>query len=105
MRLDGLEISCGDLVTFSATSTDLAFLVVEIYQHACQQNPHEMLKAQKCEISENAVVKLTEDFRDGPLEKLWGGGGWGILEPQEFFFGIKSNSLSEFFLGHSMNIF
>ena len=74
MRLDGLEISCGDLVTFSATSTDLAFLVVEIYQHACQQNPHEMLKAQKCEISENAVVKLTEDFRDGPLEKLWGGG-------------------------------
>ena len=75
MRLDGLEISCGDLVTFSATSTDLAFLVVEIYQHACQQNPHEMLKAQKCEISENAVVKLTEDFRDGPLEKLCGGGG------------------------------
>ena len=62
MRLDGLEISCGDLVTFSATSTDLAFLVVEIYQHACQQNPHEMLKAQKCEISENTVVKLTEDF-------------------------------------------
>ena len=62
-------------MTFSATSTDLAFLVVEIYQHACQQNPHEMLKAQKCEISENAVVKLTEDFRDGPLEKLWGGGG------------------------------
>ena len=88
MRLDGLEISCGDLVTFSATSTDLAFLVVEIYLHACQQNPHEMLKAQKCEISENAVVKLTEDFRDGPLEKLWGG-GWGIFEPQEFFFGIK----------------
>ena len=62
MRPDGLEISCGDLVTFSATSTDLAFLVVEIYQRACQQNPHEMLKAQKCEISENTVVKLTEDF-------------------------------------------
>ena len=64
-------------MTFSATSTDLAFLVVEIYQHACQQNLHEMLKAQKCEISENSVVKLTEDFRDGPLEKLWGGGGGG----------------------------
>ena len=96
MRLDGLEIRCGDLVTFSATSTDLAFLVVEIYQHACQQNPHEMLKAQNCEISENAIVKLTEDFRDGPLEKFRGG-GWGIVEPQEFFFVIKSNSLYEFF--------
>ena len=28
-------------------------------------------------------------IRDGPLEKLWGLGGWGILEPQEFFFVIK----------------
>ena len=88
MRLDGLEISCGDLVTFSATSTDLAFLVVEIYQHACQQNPHEMLKAQKCEISENAVVKLTEDFRDGPLEKLWGGGG--DLSRRRNFFSLSN---------------
>ena len=88
MRLDGLEISCGDLVTFSATSTDLAFLVVEIYQHACQQNPHEMLKAQKCEISENAVVKLTEDFRDGPLEKLWGGGGGGGINWRAIIFFI-----------------
>ena len=35
-----------------------------------------------------------------------GGGGWrgrGIFEPQEFF--SLSNSLNEFFLGHSMNIF
>ena len=24
-------------------------------------------------------------LRDGPLEKLWEG-GWGIFEPQEFFF-------------------
>ena len=95
MRLDGLEISCGDLVTFSATSTDLAFLVVEIYLHACQQNPHEMLKAQKCEISENAVVKLTEDFRDGPLEKLWGGGGGEFSSRRNFF--SLSNSLYEFF--------
>ena len=31
-------------------------------------------------------------IRDGPLEKLWvegGGGGWGIFQPQEFFFVIK----------------
>ena len=40
-------------------------------------------------------------LRDGPLEKLWGGGG--IFEPQEFFFVIKF--LVWIFLGHSMNIF
>ena len=29
-------------------------------------------------------------LRDGPLEKLWGGGqGWGIFEPQDLFFVIK----------------
>ena len=34
-----------------------------------------------------------------------GGGGWRrrTFEPQEFF--SLSNSLNEFFLGHSMNIF
>ena len=31
-------------------------------------------------------------IRDGSLEKLWGG-GWGIFEPQEFFFVFR------FFLG------
>ena len=36
--------------------------------------------------------------RDGPLEKLWvggGGGWWGIFQPQEHF--SLSNSLYEFF--------
>ena len=28
-------------------------------------------------------------IRDGPLEKLWGEGGGGIFEPQEFFFVFK----------------
>ena len=40
-------------------------------------------------------------FRDGPLEKLWL--GRGIFELQELFFVI--NSLYEFLLGESVNIF
>ena len=43
-------------------------------------------------IVNNIRGKLSVSNRDGPLEKL-GGGGRGIFEPQEFF------------LGHSMNIF
>ena len=43
--------------------------------------------------------------REGPLEKLWGGGGSGIFEPQEIFFVIKFlvwiffRPLHEYFLG------
>ena len=39
--------------------------------------------------------------RDGPLEKLWGGGGRGIFQPQEFFFVIKFlfRLKHEYFLG------
>ena len=29
------------------------------------------------------------DLRDGPLEKLWVGGGRVVVKPQEFFFVIK----------------
>ena len=39
-------------------------------------------------------------FRDGPLEKLWG--GRGIFDPQEFF--SLSNSLYEFISGPCINI-
>ena len=38
------------------------------------------------------TVNLTAEqlsLRDGPSEKLWGGGGRGIFEPQEFIFVIK----------------
>ena len=31
------------------------------------------------------VKGMLDELRDGPLEKLWGGGGRGIFEPQEFF--------------------
>ena len=34
------------------------------------------------------VKGMLDELRDGPLEKLWGGGR-GIFEPQEFFFVIK----------------
>ena len=37
----------------------------------------------------NALACVADALRDGPLEKLWGGGGRGIFEPQEFFFVIK----------------
>ena len=43
-------------------------------------------------------------IRDGPLENLLGGGGKGNFRAAEIFFSL-SNSLCEFFLGHSMNIF
>ena len=42
-------------------------------------------------------------LRDGPVEKLLGGGG-GIFEPQEYFFVTKIPCMN-FFLGHSMNTF
>ena len=42
-------------------------------------------------------------FRDGPLEKLCGVGG-GDFRAARIFFSL-SNSLYEYILGHSMNIF
>ena len=44
------------------------------------------------------------DIRDGPLEKLLGGGGGGEFSSCKNFFSL-SNSLHEFYLGHCMNIF
>ena len=45
------------------------------------------------------------DVRDGPLEKLLGGGGgFGEFSSRRDYFSL-SNSLYEFFLGHSINIF
>ena len=43
------------------------------------------------------------ELRDRPLEKLWGGGGGEFSRRRNFF--SLSNSLYEFFLGHSMYIF
>ena len=41
-------------------------------------------------VSGTVQSQLKVWLRDGPLEKLWGGGGGlGIFEPQEFFFFIK----------------
>ena len=44
---------------------------------------------------------MTAALRDGPLEMLWGG---GELSSCRNFFSL-SNSLYEFFLGHSMTFF
>ena len=48
-----------------------------------------------------APLPKKDKIRDGPLEKLWGG---GEFSSRRNFFSL-SNSLHEFFLGHSMNIF
>ena len=37
-------------------------------------------------VSGTVQSQLKVWLRDRPLEKLWGGGGLGIFEPQEFFF-------------------
>ena len=55
--------------------------------------------------NKNSVIKTLENissFRDGPLEKLWGVGG-EFSSCRNVF--LLSNSLYEFFLGHSMSIF
>ena len=44
-------------------------------------------------VNETLLETDSKLFRDGPLEKLWG--GRGIFEPQEFF--SLSNSLYKFF--------
>ena len=48
------------------------------------------------------LLTINLSFRDGPREKLWGGGE--EFESRGKFFSL-SNSLYEVFLGHSMNIF
>lgn len=58
VRPDGVEISCGDLVTVVPTCTDLAFIVVEIYQ----QDSREMMTAQKCELSYGMAANLNVHF-------------------------------------------
>ena len=58
VRPDGVEISCGDLVTIAPICTDLAFIIIEIYQ----EDLREMMKAQKCEFSDGMVAKLDEQF-------------------------------------------
>ena len=54
-------------------------------------------------IVNNIRGKLSVFNRDGPLEKLEGGGGGEFSSRRNFF--SLSNSLHEFFLGRSMNIF
>ena len=55
--------------------------------------------------SDMVIISVPNPLRDGPLEKLWtGGGGGGEFSSRRNFFSL-SNSLCEFFLGYSMNIF
>ena len=56
-------------------------------------------------VSGTVQSQLKVWLRDGPLEKLWGGGGGvGDFGAAGIFFSL-SNSLNEIFLDRSMNIF
>ena len=46
-------------------------------------------------VVKNKSFSLLWELRDGPLEKLWGGGR-GIFKPQEFFFVIKKTCMNFF---------
>ena len=54
-------------------------------------------------VSGTVQSQLKVWLRDGPLEKLWGG-GVGNFGAAGIFFSL-SNSLNEIFLDRSMNIF
>lgn len=54
VRPDGLENSCGDLVTVSPICTDQAFLLIAIYR----RDSRAMLKALKCLITDGVVAGL-----------------------------------------------
>ena len=58
--------------------------------------------ADKERLRARLTFETMKQLRDGPLEKLWGGGG--EFSSRRNFFSL-SNSLYGFFLGHSMNIF
>ena len=53
--------------------------------------------------SDMVIISVPNPLRDGPLEKLWRGGGGEFSSRRNFF--SLSNSLCEFFLGYSMDIF
>ena len=46
----------------------------------------QMVSGTTLQTNMTATRTVIVEVRDGPLEKLWGG---GIFEPQEFFFVIK----------------
>ena len=58
------------------------------------------IKQKMCHV---AILNIAYIISDGPLEKLWGGGGREIFERQDFFFIIQF--LVWIFLVYSMNIF
>ncbi|KAJ7331674.1 hypothetical protein OS493_019267 [Desmophyllum pertusum] len=60
VRLDGTEISCGDLVNLSSNSPDLMFVVLELYKEGTGDDI--LLKAQKCDLSEGVAVHVSTNF-------------------------------------------
>ena len=82
----------------------LKFTLVHIYINAiCSYAAYRHFSPCGCRILLNkSTLKDLVPLRDGPLEKLWGGGGGEFSSCRNFF--SLSNSLYEFFSGPCMNI-
>lgn len=60
VRIDGIEISCGDLINLSPNSPDLMFVVLELYKEEARDEI--LLKAQKFDLSEGVPVCLAANY-------------------------------------------
>ena len=61
VRLDGVKISCVDLMSLTPNSADVVFIDLELYQD--ESGFEVLLNAQKCQLSDSVAVGLLENFR------------------------------------------
>ena len=61
VRLDGIKISCGDLVSLTPNSADVVFIVLELYQD--ESGLEVLINAQKCQLSDGVAVRPLANFR------------------------------------------
>ena len=61
VRVDGIKISCGDLVSLTPNSADVVFIVLELYRE--ESGLEVLLNAQKCQLSDGVAVRPLANFR------------------------------------------